>query len=206
MTGKFIVIEGLEGAGKSTAVTAVEHWLEQRGIHYRCTREPGGTPLAEGIRQLVKHGVDDDIPSSNTELLLMYAARAQLVDTVIQPTLSEGIWVIGDRHDLSSRAYQGGGRELGLNKLSQLKQLAIEDFEPDLTLYLDIDPRIGLERARSRGALDRIEKQHIAFFDRAREVYLAEAETNPRVVRIDASQDMQAVAEAIAQALSQQLG
>ncbi len=200
--GKFIVIEGLEGAGKSTAVAVIQQQLAQQSITFVNTREPGGTPIAEALRSIVKQGVDGEQVCDNTELLLMYAARAQLVETRIRPALSAGKWVIGDRHDLSSQAYQGGGRQLGLTKLHALKQLAIGDFEPDLTLYLDIEPSLGLSRARERGALDRIEQQDLSFFERSREVYLAQAAASDKIKVIDASQALSAVSSDIEAAIS----
>ncbi|WP_220721282.1 dTMP kinase [Agarivorans litoreus] len=203
--GKFVVIEGLEGAGKSTAVAAIQTLLEQQGIEYINTREPGGTPIAESLRTIVKQGVDGEQVCDSTELLLMYAARAQLVETRIKPALSEGKWVVGDRHDLSSQAYQGGGRELGVDKLQAIKQIAIGSFEPDLTLYLDIEPGLGLSRARDRGELDRIEQQALSFFERSREVYLAQAEANENIVKIDASQSIDKVASDIQAALNNYL-
>ena len=154
MSAKFIVIEGLEGAGKSTAVSHVESWLRQQGIsQIEKTREPGGTPLAERMRAIVKE-IHDEPLTIQAELLLMYAARVQLVETRIKPALQQGTWVIGDRHDLSSLAYQGGGRGIDEQLIRQIKQAVLGDFSPDLTLYLDIDPAIGLARARARGALD----------------------------------------------------
>lgn len=200
--GKFIVIEGLEGAGKSTAVAVIQQQLTQHGIAFINTREPGGTPIAEALRNIVKQGVDDEQVCDSTELLLMYAARAQLVETRIKPALAAGTWVIGDRHDLSSQAYQGGGRQLGLAKLQALKQLAIGDFEPDLTLYLDIEPSLGLSRARERGALDRIEQQALSFFERSREVYLAQAAASNNIKTIDASQQLASVSSDIEAAIS----
>ncbi len=203
--GKFVVIEGLEGAGKSTAVAAIQTLLEQQGIEYINTREPGGTPIAESLRTIVKQGVDGEQVCDSTELLLMYAARAQLVETCIKPALNEGKWVVGDRHDLSSQAYQGGGRELGVDKLQAIKQIAIGSFEPDLTLYLDIEPGLGLSRARDRGELDRIEQQALSFFERSRAVYLAQAEANENIVKIDASQSIDKVACDIQAALNNYL-
>lgn len=189
MKGQFIVIEGLEGAGKSTAVNTVKEWVEARGEAVRLVREPGGTPFAEALRELVKRDWDEVI-TAEAELMLMYAARVQLVENVIKPALQQGEWVIGDRHDLSSRAYQGGGRELGDAMLKQLRQLTLKDFQPDLTLYLDIDPELGLQRAHARGELDRIEKQNIAFFQRTRQRYLDIAATEPNITVIDASRSL----------------
>ncbi len=205
MSAKFIVIEGLEGAGKSTAVRHVEAWLRQQGItQIEKTREPGGTPLAERMRAIVKE-IHDEPLTIQAELLLMYAARVQLVETRIKPALRQGIWVIGDRHDLSSLAYQGGGRGIDEQLIRQIKQAVLGDFAPDLTLYLDIDPAIGLARARARGELDRIELEQQAFFERTRARYLALAEREPRIHVIDASQNEAQVAHAIAQVLESAL-
>lgn len=197
MTAQFIVIEGLEGAGKSTAVRHVEAWLREHGItQIEKTREPGGTPLAERMRAIVKE-IHDEPLTIQAELLLMYAARVQLVETRIKPALSQGIWVIGDRHDLSSLAYQGGGRGIDEALIRQIKHAVLGDFAPDLTLYLDIDPAIGLARARARGELDRIELEQQAFFERTRERYLRLAAQDPRIRIIDASQNEAQVAASI---------
>ena len=132
-----------------------------------------------------------------TELLLMYAARVQLVENVIKPALAVGHWVVGDRHDMSSQAYQGGGRQLPLKTLQDLKQTTLGEFKPDLTIYLDIDPKLGLSRARGRGELDRIEKMDMSFFERTRERYLELASTDDKVVTINANQSIDAVASDI---------
>ncbi|MBP8039074.1 MAG: dTMP kinase [Aeromonadaceae bacterium] len=205
MSAKFIVIEGLEGAGKSTAVSHVESWLRQQGIsQIEKTREPGGTPLAERMRAIVKE-IHDEPLTIQAELLLMYAARVQLVETRIKPALQQGTWVIGDRHDLSSLAYQGGGRGIDEQLIRQIKQAVLGDFSPDLTLYLDIDPAIGLARARARGELDRIELEQQAFFERTRMRYLALARHDPRIHVIDASQNEAQVAQAIRRVLESAL-
>lgn len=199
---KFIVIEGLEGAGKSTAINAVLETLKQAGIEsIRNTREPGGTALAEKLRTLVKQEHEGEELQDMTELLLMYAARVQLVENVIKPALRQGVWVVGDRHDMSSQAYQGGGRQIAKETMQALKQTTLGDFKPDLTLYLDIDPRIGLERARGRGELDRIEKMDMSFFDRTRERYLELANQDDSVIIIDAAQEIDHVAADIKSAL-----
>lgn len=192
MIGKFIVIEGLEGAGKSSVIDIVKHIVCQRGHSCITTREPGGTPMAEAIRECVKHEWQENV-SEETELMLMYAARRQLLVNVIQPALEKGQWVIGDRHDLSSLAYQGGGRQIDADKLDALRQLCLQGFKPDLTLYLDVDPAEGLKRARGRGELDRIEKSGLAFFQRTRERYLQLAHSDERVHIIDAMQPMEMV-------------
>lgn len=197
MSSKFIVIEGLEGAGKSTAVSYVLDWLRQHGItQLETTREPGGTPLAEKMRAIVKE-VHDEPLTIQAELLLMYAARVQLVENRIKPALKNGTWVVGDRHDLSSQAYQGGGRGIDAALINQIKQAVLGDFAPDLTLYLDIDPAIGLERARQRGELDRIEQEALAFFQRTRARYLELAKQDPTIYIIDAAQSPEQVQAAI---------
>jgi len=203
---KFIVVEGLEGAGKSTAISAIKSMLNQHGVEEMVnTREPGGTVLAEKMRALVKEEHEGEVLQDMTELLLIYAARVQLVENVIKPALAEGKWVVGDRHDMSSQAYQGGGRQIDAAVMSNLKQATLGDFKPDLTLYLDLDPRLGLERARGRGELDRIEKMDISFFDRSRARYLELAEQDDSVLVIDASQDIDGVTASINSALSQWL-
>ena len=201
--GKFIVVEGLEGAGKSTAIAYVKQLLQQHGHDVVCTREPGGTPMAERLRDLVKQVANDEIVAPQTELLLMYAARMQLISNVIQPALKAGQWVLADRHDMSSRAYQGGGRMLDEVFINQLRQTVLGDLTPDLTLYLDIDPSIGLERARARGELDRIEQEKLDFFVRTREKYLTIATSEPNIVVIDASQSIKQVQQQLHAALQQ---
>ena len=195
--GKFIVVEGLEGAGKSSAIATVKQYLQRAGHEVVCTREPGGTALAENLRTLVKQVQDDEVVAPQTELLLMYAARMQLLVNVIQPALIEGKWVLGDRHDMSSRAYQGGGRQLDEAFINQLRHAVLGDLTPDLTLYLDIDPAIGLERARARGELDRIEQEQLTFFQRTRQKYLQIAASEPNIEIIDASQSLEQVQDSI---------
>ncbi len=200
MTAKFIVIEGLEGAGKSTAIALCQAYLEEHGIDFVNTREPGGTPVAESLREIVKSDHDEKV-AGETELLLMYAARAQLVTNVIRPALAHGRWVLGDRHDLSSQAYQGGGRGIEQDVLNTLSNLVLKGLKPDLTLYLDIDPEIGLARAGSRGELDRIEQEDLSFFHRTRARYLALAEQDPSIVIIQAGEAIENVHGAIKAAL-----
>ncbi|MCW9733186.1 dTMP kinase [Avibacterium sp. 20-15] len=193
MTGKFIVIEGLEGAGKTTARDAIVEVLAREGVSdVVFTREPGGTPLAEKLRHLIKYETEE-LVTDKAELLMLYAARIQLVENVIKPALAEGKWVVGDRHDLSSQAYQGGGRQIDAKLLQTLKQTVLGNFSPDLTLYLDLDPEIGLARARGRGELDRIEQQEIAFFQRTRDRYLALVKQDPNAVMINAEQSIEQV-------------
>lgn len=194
MNGKFIVLEGLEGAGKTTAHHAIVEELQALGItDLVFTREPGGTPLAEKLRQLIKHETEEPV-TDKAELLMLYAARIQLVENVIRPALAQGKWVIGDRHDLSSQAYQGGGRQLDQGFMQTLKDSVLGDFEPDFTIYLDIDPAIGLARARGRGELDRIEQASLDFFYRTRARYLELVTDNPKAIIISAEQSIEKVA------------
>ncbi|HBH7887989.1 dTMP kinase [Vibrio parahaemolyticus] len=204
MKANFIVVEGLEGAGKSTAIKTVLDTLKQAGIENIVnTREPGGTPLAEKMRALVKEEHEGEELKDMTELLLLYAARVQLVENVIKPALANGQWVVGDRHDLSSQAYQGGGRQIDASLMKNLRDTTLGDFKPAFTLYMDIDPRIGLERARGRGELDRIEKMDISFFERTRERYLEIANADPSIVVINAEQSIEEVSRDIQDALNE---
>ncbi|MDR6298882.1 dTMP kinase [Pantoea dispersa] len=206
MKSKFIVIEGLEGAGKTTAREAVVAVLHEQGIEdVVFTREPGGTPLAEQLRVLVKQGIDGEQVSDKAELLMLYAARVQLVENVIKPALARGAWVVGDRHDLSSQAYQGGGRGLDTQLMTTLRDAVLGDFRPDLTLYLDVTPEIGLQRARARGELDRIEQESLNFFTRTRERYHALAAADPTIKTIDATQPIENVTASLKAVLRQWL-
>lgn len=192
MRGKFIVVEGLEGAGKSSVIGLIVEALKKAGKRVEQTREPGGTPMAEAIRECVKHDWHEMV-SEETELLLMYAARVQLLTNKILPSLDTGAWVVGDRHDLSSQAYQGGGRGVSEKTMTAISDIALKGFKPDLTLYLDVDPAVGLERARGRGELDRIEQAGLAFFERTRAKYLELAEQDESIVVVSAMQSMDKV-------------
>ncbi|AUH00427.1 dTMP kinase [Pectobacteriaceae bacterium CE70] len=206
MNSKFIVIEGLEGAGKTSARNVIVDTLRRFGIQdVMFTREPGGTPLAEKLRDLIKQGIDGEKVTDKAELLMLYAARVQLVDNVIKPALARGIWVIGDRHDLSSQAYQGGGRGIDPQLLLSLRDTVLGDFRPDLTLYLDLPPAMGLQRARQRGELDRIEQESLAFFERTRTRYQELAAQDDSIITIDASQSIDEVGNNISNVLSQWL-
>ncbi|HHF3030109.1 TPA: dTMP kinase [Vibrio diabolicus] len=206
MKANFIVVEGLEGAGKSTAIKTVLDTLKAAGIENIVnTREPGGTPLAEKMRALVKEEHEGEELKDMTELLLLYAARVQLVENVIKPALANGQWVVGDRHDMSSQAYQGGGRQIDASLMKNLRDTTLGDFKPAFTLYMDIDPRVGLERARGRGELDRIEKMDISFFERTRERYLEIAHADPSIIIINAEQAIENVSRDIRDALNEWL-
>ncbi len=184
MSGLFITLEGVEGAGKSSLIAKIKEFLESKKRKVECVREPGGTAIAEQIRQILKTPRSDEDLCDRCELLLMYAARSQLVNTKIKPLLLKNIDVICDRHDLSSIAYQGGGRGMDLDLINKARQVAIGDFKPDLTLLLDLNPKVGLERVRQRGALDRFELSEYAFFERVRQAYLDYANKHPQEVKV----------------------
>lgn len=196
MGSKYIVIEGLEGAGKTTARDVIVDTLKTLGVGDMVfTREPGGTLLAEKLRSLVLdiRSVGDEVITDKAEVLMFYAARVQLVETVIKPALASGSWVIGDRHDLSTQAYQGGGRGIDQTLLTTLRDAVLGDFRPDLTIYLDVTPEVGLKRARARGELDRIEQESLDFFNRTRARYLELAAQDATIRTIDAIQSLEEV-------------
>lgn len=177
----FIVVEGLEGAGKSSALDTIRQVLIQAGVPsemIKNTREPGGTPIAEKIREIAKMEFEDESLTDESELMLMYASRNQLVSGVIKPWLKDGFVVVGDRHDWSTSAYQGGGRGISDDVIDSLRRIAIGDFQADLYIFMDVEPEVGLARARGRGELDRIEKMNIEFFDNARKKFCELAKLN----------------------------
>jgi dTMP kinase len=183
-SGRFITFEGIEGAGKSSLQRAVAEALSARGLVVCATREPGGTPLAEEIRQLTLARRSDGMPAT-TELLLMFAARAAHVAQRIEPALTAGQWVLCDRFTDASRAYQGGGRGLDESSIDSLAAIAHPQLMPDLTLLLDLPPETGLTRARSRHDQgDRFEDETLAFFARVRERYLQLARQEPHRIRV----------------------
>ena len=205
MRSNYIVIEGLEGAGKTTARNVVVDTLKELGIEQMVfTREPGGTQLAEKLRSLVLDikSVGDEAIDVKAEVLMFYAARVQLVETVIKPALAEGQWVIGDRHDLSTQAYQGGGRGIDQQMLATLRNAVLGDFRPNLTLYLDVTPEVGLKRARARGELDRIEQESFDFFNRTRARYLELAAQDDSIRTIDATQSLEDVTRSIRETIT----
>jgi dTMP kinase len=196
--GRFISFEGGEGAGKSTVIHAVRERLNALGIHFESTREPGGTPLAEAIRALVLGAQWQGQVLAETELLLVFAARAQHVRERVIPMLDSGMWVLADRFTDASFAYQGGGRGQPLERIRELERWAACDLQPDLTFLLDVPVVTGLARAHARGERDRMELEQEAFFDRVRHAYLMRAAEFPERFRvIDASRSQIDVANAV---------
>jgi dTMP kinase len=202
MVGKLIVIEGLEGAGKSTAVDSVIEFLSKRNIASIRVREPGGTTIGEILRTIIKNADYSQVLDDRSELLLLYTARIQLLEEVIKPALKQDQWVIADRFELSTLAYQGGGRGLNQAMIKQLSAFCLQGLSPDLILYLDISPELGMQRAGLRGQFDRIEQQSLAFFNRVHESYLTQLQVNPEIIRIDASLALKEVQSAIEKALN----
>ena len=208
MKGYFIVIEGCEGAGKSTACATVKDYFLNLGYKDEdiiLTREPGGTEISEKIRKILKEDHQEKM-CSKTELLLMYAARNQLVESIIKPSIEQGKIVIGDRHDLSSIAYQGAGRGIDRTLIDDIRKIVLGDFRPNLTLVLDLPPEVGLGRAQRRGELDRFEKENIDFFNRIRNCFLEEAKKDPEnILVIDAAKDLETVTKSIKQVLKDKI-
>lgn len=199
--GRFITVEGGEGVGKTTNTEFIGTVLREHGINYISTREPGGTPLAEKIRALLL-GLDNEKLDPTAELLLIFAARAQHIRYVINPALDNGSWVICDRFTDASFAYQGAGRGVDKKLIAHLEQTVQKGLQPDLTLLLDIAPELGMQRARSRAALDRFELEELPFFHRVRASYLERArQMPPRYALIDASEALSDVQRRIAAAL-----
>ncbi len=203
MNGCLISLEGGEGAGKSTVLAALQSHIEAQGIVLHVTREPGGTALGEAIRSLV---LDDSMRDvcAESELLLMFAARAQLVRELIRPALERGNWVLTDRFTDASFAYQGGGRGQPQARIAELERWAADGLRPNLTLLLDVSVEIGLARVEKRGILDRIESEKSEFFDRVRASYRARAEQDPDRFRIiDSSRNLVEVRDAACAAIDQ---
>jgi dTMP kinase len=195
MKGRFITLEGSEGAGKSTNVDTVCATLEQANIEYVRTREPGGTPMAEALRAAMLESWEESVDGL-TELLLVFAARAQHLNNVILPALDDGRWVVCDRFTDATFAYQGYGRQLDLSKLEVLESWVQADLQPDLTVYLDLDPAVAEQRIADREK-DRMEAEQRAFFLRVREGYLARAAGHDRFQTVDASQPLAQVRQQV---------
>ncbi len=187
MRGRFITLEGSEGSGKSTNLSYIHQRLRQAGIEVVLTREPGGTPLGETIRELLLD-YRQQAMASDTELLLMFAARAQHLNELIIPALNAGQWVLCDRFTDATYAYQGSGRGIANERIAQLEQWVQGELRPDLTFFLDLPVAQGLARAGERAELDRFEREEIDFFERVRQGYLSQAESQPQRYRVvDAS-------------------
>lgn len=197
MNGKFITLEGIEGVGKSTNLKFVAALLQERDHEVVVTREPGGTPLAERVREILLDHADEAVPPL-AELLLMFAGRAIHLENQIRPALERGCWVVCDRFTDATYAYQGGGRGQHAARIAELEQWVQRDLRPDLTLLLDADPGVGLGRVGRRGESDRFEIERREFFSRVRQTYLARARAEPTRMRvIDASLPLEAVQEEI---------
>lgn len=203
--GKFITIEGTEGAGKSTALQFIQQYFAKANIDVVLTREPGGTPLAEEIRQVLLHPAATEKMNAQTELLLMFAGRAQHISVCIKPALATGKCVVSDRYVDASYAYQGGGRGLDMDLIAKLDEICVGNLYPNLTLLLDIPAELGVQRAEKRGtSKDRIEQEKIDFFIRVRNIYLERARLDPKRVKIiDASLELSDVQKQIQKALDE---
>ena len=189
--GKFITIDGVEGAGKSTQITFICDYLKAKGVNVILTREPGGTDVGEKIRTLLLSNSTGEM-HADTELLLMFAARNEHIQNKIMPALKQGDWVLSDRFTDASYAYQGGGRGLDVSRIVQLEQWVLQDFTPDMTLLLDVPVEIGMSRVESRGKKDRIELEATDFFNRVRQAYIDRSEQFPdRIKLIDSSQTVE---------------
>ncbi|MCG8315150.1 MAG: dTMP kinase [Pseudomonadales bacterium] len=201
--GLFITVEGTEGVGKTTNIEFIREWFSQHNIEYVATREPGGTPLAEEIRDVLLQPREESV-CDTAELLLVFAARAQHLEQLIKPNLSAGKWVLCDRFTDATYAYQGGGRGLSKDTIEQLESLVQQDLRPDAVILLDVPVEVGLARASARSELDRIEKEKVSFFEAVRQAYLQRAAQDPhRYFVIDASLGLAEVQAQIDKALKQ---
>lgn len=204
--GFFISLEGGEGAGKSTQHRRIVEWLSSQGRTVIEAREPGGTPVSEQIRQVLLDTRNAGL-NATAELLLMFAARSQLVEEVILPALADGNVVVCDRFADASYAYQGGGRQLGAETVAKVEQLVLNDLQPDLTLLFDVPVELGMTRVAGRGEADRFEVESVRFFERVRKAYLERAAANPQRFKIiDASRDQEDVWLQVETALKAGLG
>ena len=203
--GRFLAIEGIDGAGKSTQVPRIVDGLRRRGVEVLTTREPGGTPLGESLRAVLLDPRFTGM-SPAAELLVMFAARAEHLDKCIAPALADGIWVLCERFTDATFAYQGGGRGIDPARIAALEETVQGDARPELVIVLDIPVEIGLQRSRRRGAADRFEREGAEFFRRVREVYLARAREQPeRYAVIDALADEKTVTARVVRAISERL-
>jgi dTMP kinase len=197
--GKFITVEGIEGTGKSSNIDFLTSLIENNGFEVLRTREPGGTPMAEKIRHLLLDHDQEPLPEI-AELLLFFAARSLHLRNAIVPALEQGKWVVCDRFTDASRAYQGSGRGLGMDRIEQLAEWIQDGLEPDLTMLLDAPAEIGMQRAANRGEADRMDGEELSFYRRVRDGYLKLAEDHPKRFRvIDAARTLEEVQVSIAQ-------
>ncbi|MEO1889040.1 MAG: dTMP kinase [Cycloclasticus sp.] len=204
-TGKFLTLEGVEGVGKTTNLNFIAEYLEKAGKAIITTREPGGTAISEEIRGLLLNHHDESL-CDESELLLMFAARAQHLKEVIKPALAAGKWVVCDRFTDATYAYQGGGRHFNMTDIAWIEQFVQKDLRPDKTVLLDLSVEIGLQRAASRSEPDRFESEKQAFFEDVRRVYLDRAAAEPnRFCVVDASQSIEHVQQSIATHLDELL-
>ncbi len=199
--GSFIVVEGLEGAGKSTALDVIRQVLSTHVPELVMTREPGGTRVGEVARKLIKECLAAEPLDARAELLLFYAARVQLIELVIRPALARGAWVLADRFELSTLAYQGGGRKLPADMINQLSAFCVDDMRPDLVVFMDIKPEQGMQRVLARGKTDRIEQESQVFFEAVYDSYHQHIKSMDNVVVIDASKPLPVVQDAIRKAI-----
>lgn len=193
--GKFITVEGTEGAGKSTALQYIQEHLQKANVDITVTREPGGTALAEEIRDFLLHPKSSELITAEAELLLMFASRAQHIVQCIEPALLAGRWVVSDRYVDATYAYQGGGRGIDFSQIKMLDKMVVDELYPDLTFLFDLPAELGSQRTKMRGLeKDRIEQEKIDFFERVRNAYLERAKEDPKRIKIiDATQSVAAV-------------
>ncbi|OZG71296.1 dTMP kinase [Hahella sp. CCB-MM4] len=199
--GLFITVEGIEGAGKTTNLEFVRSVLQEQGMNVVTTREPGGTPLAEEIREMLLAPREEQV-SAKAELLMMFAARAQHLEQKVMPLIKSGVHVLSDRFTDATYAYQGGGRGLSWDLIQRLENIVQEEFRPDLTLLLCVNPEVGIARARKRGALDRFEQEKLEFYIRVQDAYMKRvAESPERFCVINAQEPLEVIQPQIRQAL-----
>lgn len=191
MKNRYIVVEGIDGSGKSSIVKTIYKTLLKFGVFFvDLVHEPGGTNLADKLAELLKDIKIKEEITHESELFMFYAARSQLINNVIRPAIKNGRWVLSDRNNLSSQAYQGGGRGLNFDLIKILDKYTLKDLEPDLIFYLDVKPEISLNRISNRLNLDRIEKETLDFFNRTRKCYLDLVLKNKKIIKIDANQSL----------------